>query len=192
MTNKQILEQYFKSISLSNLFWDFSYNGKNYTISDYILSNVLLNTSHKSWEFEILARSKVVECIYLIRSYDMIGSSFKTFEKLNFDKVEKINDVFICEKNNKTETWSSGRYYTVSEVPEGENYNKAFLPYFADVREDTNIPKELKRKGLKPKTYKNCQLMTKKNGGYYSFYSHTQKKELLIALNSHIYDPINK
>lgn len=99
MTKKQILEQYFKSISLSNLFWDFSYNGKNYTISDYILSNVLLNTSHKSWEFEILASSKVVECIYLIRSYDMIGSSFKTFEKLNFDKVEKINDVFICEKN---------------------------------------------------------------------------------------------
>lgn len=193
MTKKQILEQYFKSISLSNLFWDYFHEGKNYTISDYYLSNILINISCESWKSEILEHSKVVESIYLIRNYDIIDARFTTYEKLNFDKVEKIEEnSFRCEKNNEIEYWNSGKYFTISEVAEGEDYNKVFLPYFADVTEDINIPIVLRRKGLMPKKYKNCQLMTKKKGGYYYFYCHTKKKKLLIAINSHTYEPINE
>ncbi|MBT2621246.1 hypothetical protein [Chryseobacterium sp. ISL-6] len=74
MTKTPILEQYFNNISLNNLFWDFFHDGKNYTISDYSLSNVLINTRCESWKSEILLHSKAVESIYLIRNYDMIGS----------------------------------------------------------------------------------------------------------------------
>jgi hypothetical protein len=189
MTKPQLLQEYFTDISINGSFWDFSYNNLNYIISDYILSNLLFYGSSDNWKSDIIERAKVIESIYIIRDYDMIGSKFKTFEKLNFDRVERINDVFRCVKNNETEYWNSGKYYTISQKPEGENYNKIFLPYFADVTEDLNIPKELKRKGLKARKYKNCQLMAQKKGGYYYFFSHTKKKELLIAMNSHTYKP---
>lgn len=192
MTKPQLLQQYFTDVSLNGSFWDFSYNGKNFTITDYILSNILLNASSESWKSEIIGCSKIIESIYIIRDYDMIGFKFKTFEKLNFDKVERKNSVFKCEWNGVIEYWNSGKYYIVSQEPEGENYNKIFLPYFADITEDINIPKELKRKGLRPTTYESCHLMTQKKGGYYYyyyFYDHTKKRELLIAMNSHTYNP---
>ena len=63
-----------------------------------------------------------------------------------------------------------------------------YLPYFADVTQD--LPGS-KPKGLKPQTWKGCQLLTQKHGGYLEFYHHETKKTLRIAINSNTYEPAN-
>lgn len=61
-----------------------------------------------------------------------------------------------------------------------------FLPFFADVTED--LPSSMKR--IIPDTYKNCQLLTQKHGGYLEFFHHETKTTHRIAMNSNTYTPV--
>ena len=78
--------------------------------------------------------------------------------------------------------------YFTEKKPDGAiPHTETFMPYFADVTED--LPGSATKYGLKPKTYKNCQLLVAKHGGYKEFYHKKSKKTLRIALNSHTYRP---
>lgn len=60
-----------------------------------------------------------------------------------------------------------------------------FLPFFADVTED--LPAQYT---FEPKTYKGCQLLTQKHGGYLEFFHHETKTTHRIAINSNSYTPV--
>lgn len=80
--------------------------------------------------------------------------------------------------------------YFTEKKPDGAiPHTEKFMPYFADVTED--LPSSVrglhKRMGLIPKTYKNCQLLTQKHGGYLQFYHEPTNETLRIALNSNDY-----
>jgi hypothetical protein len=84
---------------------------------------------------------------------------------------------------------ASNRYWELSTTPPKVyiSPDERFMPYFADVTED--LPSSYKRL-LKPKTYKNCQLLSQKSGGYLEFYYKPTKQTLRIAMNSHTYEPV--
>ena len=63
-----------------------------------------------------------------------------------------------------------------------------FLPFFADVTKD--ICTSARKIGVIPDTYKGCQLLTQKHGGYLEFFHHETQKTLRIALNSNTYTPV--
>jgi len=73
----------------------------------------------------------------------------------------------------------------IPEYQQKQNEKVIFLPYFADVTED--LPGSCK---FPPQTYKNCQLLRQKHGGYLEFFDHETKKTLRIALNSNTYTPV--
>lgn len=58
MNKQQILEQYFKEVSYnSNLnYWFVNSNGVPYKISDYVLSNIILNAKTEHRKEEIFER----------------------------------------------------------------------------------------------------------------------------------------
>lgn len=122
--------------------------------------------------------------VYEIRKYDMKGATFYT--KKERPDMYEVNGKFYengCSKEAfKSNLWS----YTTNPNKGAFSAYETLLPYFADVTED--IAPYYK---IEPKTYRNCQLMTEKHGGYYQFWHEETKQVLRIAINSHYYQPIN-
>lgn len=75
---------------------------------------------------------------------------------------------------------------TTTLKPNAIDSEETLLPYFADVTEDISPCYK-----IKAKTYKGCQLMSEKHGGYLQFYHAPTKEVLRIAMNSNYYTPIN-
>jgi len=127
--------------------------------------------------------------VYKIIKYNLIGKTITTFEPLPNVIVKQDNN-----KNNKyyepdnSECLKSHLWEYTEIIPENAiPHTEKLLPYFADVIED--IPSSYKN--LKPKIFKNCQLLSEKHGGYLQFYHPETNQKLRIALNSNIYTPIN-
>lgn len=125
--------------------------------------------------------------VYEIVKYDLKG-------KVLFTCTERPDLVMREENGMKRYFYKDGRGASISHLWEYTTVKKEgafdpkekFLPYFADVTED--LPGSFKN--IKPKTYKNCQLMTEKHGGYLQFWYEPTKQVLRIAMNSHYYTPI--
>lgn len=132
--------------------------------------------------------------VYEIVKYELIGKTLYTCkERPDLELRENLKnkgDRAFFEKGTQIQVLDSNRCtYSLNAKLGAFNAEDRLLPYFADVTEDMHIPKRLVGK-LEPKTYKNCQLMTEKHGGYLQFWHEPTKKVLRIALNSHIYQPI--
>lgn len=132
--------------------------------------------------------------VYLIIKFDLIGKVFYTYRLMTGLK-EVINEgkPNIYEYEDGTEYPSNSLFELTTQLSKykKENLFKAeeneFLPYFADVTED--LPSHVK---FEPKTYKNCQLMSQKHGGYLQFFHKPTGRILRIAMNSNIYRPVTK
>lgn len=127
--------------------------------------------------------------IYKIVTFDLIGKKLTTFEEMPnlIKKDERLQsqNIFIDKDTNKE--YERNRLWEITESNVGAYpHTDNFLPYFADVTEDFSF------KGLTPRTYKNCQLMTEKHGGYLQFFHKESGEVLRIAMNSHYYEPIIK
>ncbi len=139
--------------------------------------------------------------VYLIREFDLIGEKLFTYE-LQSDLAEQEFEVKYYSPPKKEKRYISkedGReckpvhglfYYTtnLNKFPANKLFNAStdnLLPYFADVTED--LPSSRK---WKPKTYKNCQLLSQKHGNYLEFFDHETKQTLRIAMNSNFYNPV--
>lgn len=137
--------------------------------------------------------------VYLIVKFDLIDKVLYTYRL-----IPHLKEVKILNKNNLEVSSfvykESGINYGTSRLwkltTDLSKYKKEtlfkaeeneFLPYFADVTQD--LPGYLK---IKPKTYKNCQLMAEKHAGYLQFYHEPTKDVLRIAMNSNIYRPVTK
>ena len=130
--------------------------------------------------------------IYTIRKYEMINATLYSFEVLPFDttpeikmgrdgNIEKVSGL----QGGEYVEYTANRYYELSNKPKGFDYKGEYLPYIATLKED--LPGSCK--GLKPKVYKHCQLMTEKHGGYLQFWHEKSKQVLRIAIHSHTYEP---
>ena len=120
-----------------------------------------------------------MKTFYLITTFDLIGKLLYTYQKVESETIEEVKRQY---KNPRI---------FVDVNPKGLNIEEEkFFDYRADVTEDVYVSSLLKSKGFKPKTYKNCILMTEKNGGYLQFYHEETEQILKIALNSHYYTPI--
>lgn len=138
-----------------------------------------------------------MEKVYQIVKFDLIGKVLYTCAlmedlemRLDHNKTERF-----YYKNTKEEYPKSHQWTLTTTKKEGAvDANEEFMPYFADVTED--LPGSVTKYGLlKPKTFKNCQLMVPKHNGYLQFYYKGEgvKDEILrIAMNSHYYTPIEK
>jgi len=125
--------------------------------------------------------------VYEIVKYSLIGKDlFTCVERPDIEMRESNGEKRYYEKGTNTEAFKS-RLWDYSTTPKAGaiNPSEKFMPYFADVTED--LPGSVK---LKPNTYKNCQLMTEKHGGYLQFWHEPTKQVLRIAMNSHYYTPI--
>ena len=131
--------------------------------------------------------------IYEIKTYDLIGKIIKTYKErpdLRLIKGEHgQKDYFVDEEGRKEDCIRPDTEYSDSLGTEGDRYKledvPVYLPYFADVTED--LPAKFK---FEPKTYKNCQLLTQKHGGYLEFFHHESGETLRIAMNSNTYSPL--
>jgi len=122
--------------------------------------------------------------VYFIREYKLIGDNLYTYEQENIEEdsiKEVIDDKVVFKEPVKTPLNS---FY--STKPIGIKYEEGkLLPYQAEVTED--LPASVNKV---PQTYKNCQLMCDKKGGYMYFKDLDSGEKLLIALNSNTYQPI--
>lgn len=128
--------------------------------------------------------------VYKIVEYDMIGKKLYTQEEMPMLSV--VDDIRYSGRKRfvytgTTEEYGTSRLWTLTDKPKADAIDSKveFLPYFADVTED--LPSYVK---FKPKTWKNCQLMSETHGGYKQFYHKRSKKVLRIAINSHFYNPV--
>jgi hypothetical protein len=128
--------------------------------------------------------------LYLIREMNLIGAKFNLYNEIHLSESAQ----FIRSGNKIIKVIDNGEYYeptiyyTLSDKPIGYNMEEnKYLPYFAKVTED--LPGNIK--GLTPQVYERCQLTTDFPNGYLVFQDIKTKKHLKIALNSHIYEPIN-
>jgi len=126
--------------------------------------------------------------VYEIVKYSLIGKDLFTCKErpdLEAREVQK-NDTRIFEKESGREAFKSHLWEYRTTPKEGAfSPEERFLPYFADVVED--LPGSCK---FEPRTFKNCQLMVEKHGGYLQFWHEPTKEVLRIAMNSHVYSPI--
>lgn len=131
--------------------------------------------------------------VYEIRTYDLIGKTIRVYEEredLTFIENKVSGNYFVGEDGRKVE---SNRYYQLTtSLDNDKNLLKledfpVYLPYFADVTED--LPNSIRKHGIEPKTYRGCQLLTQKHGGYLEFFHHESETTLRIAINSNIYSP---
>ncbi len=125
--------------------------------------------------------------VYEIRKYNLIGKVLYTCkERPDLEMRESGGMKRFYEKGTNIEAFRSHLWdYTTTPKENAINPEEKFMPYFADVTED--LPTHVK---FKPKTYKNCQLMTETHGGYLQFWHEPTKQVLRIAMNSHYYTPI--
>lgn len=131
--------------------------------------------------------------IYEIKTYDLIGKIIYVYKERPDLKIEDgkngKRDKFIDAEGKEEDvsrlvTLSNtlSRYKGAINIEEFPIY----LPFFADVTED--LPGSCK---FEPRTWKGCQLLTQKHGGYLEFFHHETKKTLRIAINSNTYSPLN-
>lgn len=128
--------------------------------------------------------------VYEIVKYDLIGAALFTCKErpdldVKPDPKNPAQNIFV-DKETGAEAFKS-RLWSYSTTPKEGAFSpeQKLLPYFADVREDLPSWAE-----WEPKTYKNCQLMTEKHGGYLQFWHEPTQQVLRIAMNSNIYEPI--
>lgn len=127
--------------------------------------------------------------VYEIVEYNLIGKKLYTCKErpdLEMRIIDKRECFFHAGTNTKVFESHLWKYSTTPKTG-AISPDEQVMPYFADVTED--IPGSCK--DLKPKTYKNCQLLTEKHGGYLQFWHEPTKQVLRIAMNSHIYKPKN-
>ena len=133
--------------------------------------------------------------VYKIVKFDLKGKVIYTYKLMSEleavveqDKYNQSKTKFYY-KGTKREYGYSHLWELTTSIASYKNiYNEdenEFLPYFADVTED--LPGWVK---LEPKTYRNCQLMSEKHGGYLQFYHKPTKEVLRIAMNSNTYQPV--
>ncbi len=124
--------------------------------------------------------------VYKITTYNLIGKVLTTFEPLPNVRTDDSQRVRRFIEPDGTECYKTHLWY-YAEILLGNpiSHTEKFLPYFADVTED--IARHYK---VTPTTYKNCQLMTEKHGGYLQFFHKESNQVLRIALNSHYYTPV--
>jgi len=137
---------------------------KVYEITEYSLIGKILNVYQERSDLNVVVGANGQLDTYIDENGDKVIQNFRT------EFTTRLNDY-----KGKTD---------VVDLVDSKDFPK-FLPFFADVTED--IPGYLK---LSPKTYKNCQLLRQKHGGYLEFYDHETKKTLRIAINSHTYTPV--
>lgn len=131
------------------------------------------------------------EKVYLITKFDLIGKILYTYKYM--PELEKVDEghgrIKYIDKETKREYYKSHLWELTTTLSKYKNVfnieDNEFLPYYADVTED--LPSGIK---LEPKTYKNCQLMSQKHGGYLQFYHKGTDTVLRIALNSNFYTPV--
>ena len=114
--------------------------------------------------------------VYKIVKYVLDGTILYTKQFMPDYKMVGVK--FFDEKGNHVK----GDYtfdYTVNPPSGAIDSDEKFFPYLADVIED--LPPGCLDAGLKPKTYKNCVLMTEKHGGYLQFYHSGTQQVLRIA-----------
>ncbi len=135
-----------------------------------------------------------MEKIYEIREFDLIGDKMYTvLERTDVEVVDAKRGIFkdengVIPPNSYYKLVVGLMDYVGKKLFSAEN---KFLPYFADVTQDRNIPLALRGK-LEPDTYKNCQLLAEKHGGYLEFFDHATKETHRIAMNSNTYKPVEK
>jgi hypothetical protein len=117
--------------------------------------------------------------IYLIRTYQMHGATFKTWQLAHFEE----SDFIIKDNSIRFKIGGMPMIYSLSFNKEGIEYDEnSLLDYMATVTED--IPAYLK---IKPESYKNCQLMMETHGGYLQFKDLDTGEKYRIAVNSNYY-----
>jgi hypothetical protein len=133
-----------------------------------------------------------METVYEIREFDLIGDKMYTvLERTDVQVVDADKGIFkdengIIPRNGYYTLVTSLMGYAGKKLFSAEN---KFLPYFADVTQDRNIPEALKDK-ITLETYKNCQLLAEKHGAYLQFFDHATGEVHRIALNSNSYTPV--
>jgi len=127
--------------------------------------------------------------VFEIVKYDLIGKVLYTSKERPDVEYRESNGLKRFYDSNGLLPLSHLWEYTISPQVNAISADEKFMPYFADVTED--LPGSATKHGLKPKTFKNCQLMTEKHGGYLQFYHPKTKQVLRIAMNSHYYTPID-
>jgi len=125
-----------------------------------------------------------------------------TFNLLSFNSVDKKLYTFelMPELESRQEGGREHFYYTgtneqymqsnlwelsTTKKENAIDSKEKFMPYFADVTED--VPSQYK---FSRRTFKNCQLLTEKHGGYLQFFHKESGEILRIALNSNFYIPL--
>jgi hypothetical protein len=134
--------------------------------------------------------------VYKITLFDLKGKKIKTYEKMpHLKKQERGGGQSPIYVDSDGHEYMKSHLWTLTEnLPEGainEEENE-FLSYFADVTED--LPGYMLHgpAKIKPKTYKNCQLLSQKHGGYLQFFDHKTGETHRIAMNSNTYEPVSK
>ena len=125
--------------------------------------------------------------VFKIVKFDLIGKVLYTKEPMP-NIVEKDGKFYDYEKNGQLALQSKLWEYSSNPPKDAIDVNNKFMPYFADVTED--LP--MWYKNLIPTTYKNCQLLSEKHGGYLQFFDHATQETHRIAMNSNFYTPITK
>ena len=115
---------------------------------------------------------------------------FHTYEEMPDleAKYEVGGYVKFYYKSTPNVQYPHSNYFDLSpRIPNGAvPHIEKFFPYFADVTQD--LPSSIK---FEPKTWKRCQLMAEKHGGYMQFLHHETGEVLRIAMNSNYYEPVN-
>ena len=128
----------------------------------------------------------------------------KVYKIVKYDLIDK--ELFTCQEMPELEMRENGKYKQYFYNGTNEEYTKSHLwelsitpksnalpvteklmPYFADVTEDVSG-----RYKQFATTYRDCQLMTERHGGYLQFWHEETKQVLRIAFNSNYYTPIEK
>ena len=128
--------------------------------------------------------------VFEIVKYDLIGKVLYTSKERPDVEYRESNGLKRFYDSNGLLTRSHLWEYTTTPQVNAISADEKFMPYFADVTED--LPGSATKHGLEAMTYKNCQLMTEKHGGYLQFWHEPTKQVLRIALNSHYYTPVEK
>lgn len=152
---------------------------------DYGLCGELTEVTKIETKIEIMKTE-----IFKIKPYEMKGETLHTFESLGHFAPEDINkdaNRKIMTVKRDGEVIQANKYSYLSEIKKGVSHKEDFLNYYADVTQCINASY-----GIEPQTYKNCQLMTETRGGYLFFKDFKSGEKRLIAINSHIYNPITK
>jgi len=125
--------------------------------------------------------------VYKIVEYNLIGKKLYTCEFMPDLEARKENgnERFYYKGTNSQYMQSHLWELSTTKKENAIDSKEKFMPYFADVTED--LPSSYK---FEPRTYKNCQLLTEKHGGYLQFLHKESGEIFRIALNSNFYIPI--